>query len=163
MAAADVDLGRLRKAFEELPSGDLTLIEALLSQDVLWLADDSTGGPPSKYHGRLETMAMIRANLGALADLELGEVRQARDGVVVEFKSKSLPTGHTFRLLTVTDGNIVQMRVFLGEEAALGEAHEPELGERSADIGLGSGGWDDTGAEGDRSSTFNHPGDGGPG
>ena len=41
----DIDLGSLRKAFEELPSGDLNLIEALLSQDVLWLADDSTGGP----------------------------------------------------------------------------------------------------------------------
>ena len=163
MAATDVDLGRLRKAFEELPSGDLTLIEALLSQDVLWLGDDSIGESPSKCQGRLQTMAMIRANLGVLADLELGEVRQARDGVVVEFKSKSLPSGHTFRLLTVTDGNIVQMRVFPGEEAALREAHEPELGERSADIGPGSVGWDDTGAEGDRSSTFNHPGDGGPG
>jgi hypothetical protein len=107
-------------------------------------------------------MAMIRSNLGALADLELGEVRQAGDGVVVEFKSKSLPSGHTFRLLTVTDGNM-QMRVFLGEEAALREAHEPDLGERSADIGLEAGGWDDTGAGGNRNSTFNHPGEGGPG
>jgi hypothetical protein len=159
----NIDLGSLREAFEELPSGDLNLIEALLNQDVLWLADDSTGGPPSKCHGRLEAMARIRSNLGALADLEMGEVRQAGDGVVVEFKSKSLPSGHTFRLLTVTEGNIVQMRVFLGEEAALREAHEPDLGERSADIGLGAGGWDDTGAGGDRDSTFNHPGDGGPG
>ena len=163
MAATDVDLGRLRKAFEELPSGDLTLIEALLSQDVLWLGDDSMGESPSKCQGRLETMAMIRANLGALADLELGEVRQARDGVVVEFKSKSLATGHTFRLLTVADGQVVKMQVFTGEEAALREAHEPELDEHSADIGLEPGGWDDTGAGEDGDSTFNHPGDGGPG
>jgi hypothetical protein len=49
---------------------------------------------------------------------------------------------------------------FLSEEAALWEADEPDLGKCSANIGLGSRGWDDTGAGGNRNSTFNHPGDG---
>lgn len=159
----DMDLPSLSGAFEELPSGDLSLIEALLDEDVLWIADEATGGLPARCHGRADAMAMIKSKLGALPDLELGEVRQARDGVVLEFKSKSFPSGHTFRLLTMKDGNILQMQVFESEDRALRAPDEPNSTTRSDRVGQGMGGWDDTGTGEDRGSTFNHPGDGGPG
>jgi hypothetical protein len=159
----DLDTMNLKRAFEELPSGDLSLIEALLDEDVLWIADEATEGLQAECHGRAEAMAMIKSKLGGLPDLELGEVTQTRDGVVLEFKSKSFPAGHTFRLLTMKDGNVLQMQVFDSEDRALGAPDEPNITAGSDRVGQGMGGWDDTGTGEDRDSTFNHPGDGGPG
>jgi ketosteroid isomerase-like protein len=159
----DLDTANLRKAFDELPSGDLSLIEALLDEDVLWSADEATEGRQAESHGRAAAMAMVKSKLGALPDLELGEVRQARDGVVLEFKSKSFPSGHTFRLLTMKDGKVLQMKVFETEDRALGAPNQPTIIAGSDRVGQGIGEWDDTGTTDDRDSTINHPGDGGPG
>lgn len=125
--AADLDL--LRRAWEAIRVGDLSVVEAALDHDARWRA--VTDGPMN-CEGRREIMAVLGRNVTAGLRGEIEEMTQEGPCVLVGFRPelargnvRPLDDGIAYVVVTMRDRRIVELKGCADRRAGLFYLHGP--------------------------------------
>jgi ketosteroid isomerase-like protein len=122
MPATEEDVIRLRAAYDAMRSGDVIPLTELMHKNIRWIGNESQGDPPPECHGRGEALAVLKRAVDRMPARDMESVAVAGDRIlsVARWQEGQGPPGvdRVYNLLTMSDGQIVQMEDFFDRAAA---------------------------------------------
>jgi ketosteroid isomerase-like protein len=116
------DVARLRAAYDAIRAGDPAPLALLMDENIRWIGDESRGDPPPECKSRDEALAVLKQMAGRIPSRDAEKIAISRDRIlaVARWEEGQGPPGRdgVYNLLTMSDGQIVQMEDFFDRAAA---------------------------------------------